>query len=106
MNRDLTTRIQRLEAHRRDEGEILLLWRLPGRDAAPVAKAARNADMFASGDQVISAEWLGDDPMPAPRWVKVDTSGRLGLTDRETEYCEPALRKFVDQSTEMRRSID
>ena len=95
MSRGLVTRLHRLEARRRNEGEILLLWRQPGKDVAGVAKAAKSARLFASGDRVMSAEWLGDDPMPAPRWVKVRPSGWLGLTEREKEYCETAVRKLV-----------
>jgi hypothetical protein len=92
MSRGLVTRLHKLEARRRNEGEILLLWRRPGKDVAAVAKAT---GLLASGDRVISAEWLGDDPMPAPRWVKVSSSGWLGLTEREKEYCEAAVRKLV-----------
>jgi hypothetical protein len=95
MSRGLVTRLHKLEARRRNEGEILLLWRRPGKDISPVASAAKSSELFASGDRVISAEWLGDDPMPAPRWVKVRPSGWLGLTEREKEYCEAAVRKLV-----------
>jgi hypothetical protein len=95
MSRGLVTRLHKLEARRRNEGEILLLWRGLGKEATAVAKAAKGAGLFASGDRVISAEWLGDDPMPAPRWVKVSPSGWLGLTEREKEYCEATVRKLV-----------
>jgi hypothetical protein len=92
MSRGLVSRLHKLEARRRNEGEILLLWRRPGKDVAALAKAT---GLFASGDRVISAEWLGDDPMPAPRWVKVSPSGWLNLTEREKEYCEATVRKLV-----------
>ena len=95
MSRGLATQLHKLEARRRNEGEILLLWRQPGKDVAGVAKAAKCAGLFASGDRVISAEWLGHDPMPEPRWVKVSLSGWLGLTQREKEYCEATVRKLV-----------
>jgi hypothetical protein len=96
MSRGLNVRIRRLEARRHSDGEILLLWRMPGRDVAPAANAAKNAGLFSSGDRVISAEWLGADPMPAPRWVQVKPSGIFSLTEREHEYGEAALRKLID----------
>ena len=74
----------------------------PGQDVAAISQAARRAGLFTSGDLVISADWLGEDPMPAPRWVKVSPSGRLGLLERERGYCELALRNIVDHSTDMR----
>jgi hypothetical protein len=95
MSRGLVTRLHKLEARRRNEGEILLLWRRPGKDISPVASKAKSARLFASGDRVISAEWLGEDPMPVPRWVKVSPSGWLNLTEREKEYCEATVRKLV-----------
>ena len=95
MSRGLVSRLHKLEARRRNEGEILLLWRQPGKDVAGLAKAAKSAGLFASGDRVMSAEWLGYDPMPMPRWIKVSPSGWLGLTEREKEYCKSAVRKLV-----------
>jgi hypothetical protein len=70
MSRGLNTRIQKLDARRRNDGAILLFWRMPGKDVATVVKAAKNDGLFASGDRVICVEWLGEDPMPAPRWSK------------------------------------
>jgi hypothetical protein len=102
MSRGLAGRIEKLEARRREDGEMLLLWRLPGQDVAAISQAARRAGLFTSGDLVVSAEWLGEDPTPAPRWVKVSPSGRLGLLERERGYCELALRNIVDHSTDMR----
>jgi hypothetical protein len=72
---------------------ILLLWRKPGERVEVVATAAENAGLFASGDQVMSLEWLGDDPMPAPRWVPVTPNGRIGFTERERDYCNCAVLK-------------
>lgn len=95
MSRGFVSRIQKLESRRRNEGEILLLWRLPGQDVATAAKAARSAGLFVSGDRVVSAAWLGNDQMPAPRWVQVKPSGFLSLNDREKEYCVAAVRSLV-----------
>ena len=96
MSRGLKVRIQKLEARRHNDGEILLLWRLPDEDIKTVAAAAKKAGLFSSGDRVISAEWLGADLMPAPRWVQVKPSGFLSLTEREHEYREVVLRKLID----------
>jgi hypothetical protein len=95
MSRGLNTRIRKLEAARHSDGEILLLWRKPGMDVATVAKANKSEGLFASGDRVISAEWLGTDPVPAPRWVKVGPSGSPSFNEREDEYCMSALRNLI-----------
>jgi hypothetical protein len=95
MSRGLVTRIQKLETRRRNEGEILLLWRKPGDSVEAVATAAKDAGLFASGDQVMSLEWFGDDRMPKPRWVPVTPTGWLGFTEREKEYCDSAVMKMA-----------
>jgi hypothetical protein len=51
MSQGLITRIRKLEAARHSDGEILLLWRSPGKDVARAANAAKNAGLFASGDR-------------------------------------------------------
>jgi hypothetical protein len=99
MSRGLITRIRKLEAARHSDGEILLLWRSPGKDVARAANAAKNAGLFASGDRVISAEWLGADPMPAPRWVKIGSSGSPTFNEREDEYCMSALSNLIGNRT-------
>jgi hypothetical protein len=104
MTRGLVTRIRKLETRRRNEAEILLLWRMPGKDVATAATAAKNAGLFVSGDQVISLEWLGDDPMPAPRWVPVTPTGWLSFTEREKEYCDCAVLKRANDRSD--RPID
>lgn len=91
----MNTRIRKLEAARHSDGEILLLWRMPGTDVAPAANAAKNAGLFSSGDRVISAEWLGTDPMPAPPRVKVGPSGSPSFNEREDEYCMSALSNLI-----------
>jgi hypothetical protein len=95
MSRGLVSRLHKLEARRRNEGEILLLWRRPGKDISSVASEAKGAGLFASGDRVMSLEWLGDDRMPKPRWVQVTPTGWLGLTEREKEYCDSAVMKMA-----------
>ena len=88
MSRGLVTRIQKLEARRRNEGEILLLWRSPGKDISPVASAAKGVGLFASGDRVMSLEWLGDDRMPKPRWVAADR-GAQRQDSQNTHFADP-----------------
>ena len=78
-------------AARHSDGEILLLWRPPGKDAATVVEAAKTAGLFASGDLVISAEWLGEDPMPAPRWFKSERD----LSEREGKCIDAEIFKLV-----------
>lgn len=91
MSRRLNTRIRKLEAARHSDDEILLLWRPPGKDAATVVEAAKTAGLFASGDLVISAEWLGEDPMPAPRWFKSERD----LSEREGKCIDAEIFKLV-----------
>jgi hypothetical protein len=62
--RSLEARVGKLEAIGRRPDEMLVIWRRPGGD---VAEALRGAS-FAKGDRVICIEWLGDDPLPEPRW--------------------------------------
>jgi hypothetical protein len=93
MSRGLNTRIQKLEACRHSDGEMLLLWRPPGKDVATVVEAAKTAGLFASGDLVISAEWLGEDPMPAPRWFKSERD----LSEREGKCIDAEIFKLVGE---------
>ena len=64
------TRIEKLESRRCTDGQVLLLWIEPGMDVENAVLAANKAGLFGSGDLVICVEWLGDDPMPKPRWLK------------------------------------
>lgn len=60
--RSLETRLVKLESHRRNPNQIMVVWRMPGADIRP----AVDAGGFGSGDKVICAEWFGDGPPPAP----------------------------------------
>jgi hypothetical protein len=73
-----------------------------GESAEAVATAAKQAGRFASGDRVMSLEWLGDDPMPVPRWVPVTPNGWLSFTEREKEYCDCAVMKMAPKSRQPR----
>jgi len=70
MSSSLFTRIEKLESRRRTDDQVLLLWIKPGEDANAAVLVANKAGLFGSGDLVMCAEWLGNDPMPKPRWLK------------------------------------
>jgi hypothetical protein len=102
MIRGLATRIQKLEIRRRHDDQMLLIWRMPGENIATVADAAQNAGLFVPGEKIISMEWLGEDPLPAPRWVQVTPNGWLSFTEREKEYCDCAVIKMAPKSHQPR----
>jgi hypothetical protein len=70
MSSSLFTRIEKLESRRGTDGQVLLIWLTPGEDVTAAVLAANKAGLFGSGDLVMCVEWLGDDPMPKPRWLK------------------------------------
>jgi hypothetical protein len=70
MTSSVFTRIEKLESRHRNDGQVLLLWIKPGEDIDAAVLSANKAGLFASSDLVMCAEWLGDDPMPKPRWLK------------------------------------
>jgi hypothetical protein len=88
--RSISHRVEKLEARRRRPDELLLIWRRPG---APVSEAVADA-RFAAGDRVICAEWFGENPMPAPRWVRKRLSSELGQA--EYEYVMRSLNRLVE----------
>ena len=81
--RSLEVRVGKLESLRRRPDELLVVWRRPDGD---IAEALRGAS-FARGDRVICIEWLGDDPLPEPRWH----SKLLKFSDVENGYVERAI---------------
>jgi hypothetical protein len=70
MSSSLFTRIEKLESRRGTDGQVLLIWLTPGEDVDAAVLAANKTGLFGSGDLVMCVEWLGDDPMPKPRWLK------------------------------------
>jgi hypothetical protein len=50
MSRGLITRIQKLEARRHNNDEMLLVWRKLGSDNDSAVLAAKKAGLFGSGD--------------------------------------------------------
>jgi hypothetical protein len=68
LGRNISNRVEKLEAlHRRDD-EMLMLWRTPGTDVDETVAAARKMGLFQPGDLVLSAEWLGSGDLPKPTW--------------------------------------
>ena len=90
--RSLETRVLKLEVLRRRPDEMLVIWRRPGGD---IAEALRGAS-FAKGDKVICLEWLGDDPLPEPRWH----SRFLKFSDVENGYVERAIDRLIESHGE------
>jgi hypothetical protein len=86
------TRIEKLESRRRDDDEMLMLWRKPGQDIDAIVLAANRAELYESGDRVVCAEWYGDDNLPAPRWIR---HFKTDLTEIENEYCDRTIEKLV-----------
>jgi hypothetical protein len=70
MTSSLFTRAAKLESRHRNDDQVLLIWLRPGEDSDAAVSAANTAGLFGSGDLVMCAEWLGDDPMPKARWLK------------------------------------
>jgi hypothetical protein len=68
--RSITTRIEKLEARRRNDDEMLMLWRKPGSDIEAAVLSANKAGLFGSGDLVLCGEWYGEGDPPAARWVQ------------------------------------
>jgi hypothetical protein len=87
--RNIAARIVKLETTRRRPDEILLVWRKPESD---VAAAVANAK-FASGDEVICAEWFGEGPVPAPKWYRRMQSE---MDRAEYEYVIRSLERSVE----------
>jgi hypothetical protein len=68
LGRNISNRVEKLEAlHRRDD-EMLMLWRRPGADVDETVAAARKMGLFQPGDLVLSTEWLGPEDLPKPTW--------------------------------------
>ncbi|EAQ36932.1 hypothetical protein NB311A_07278 [Nitrobacter sp. Nb-311A] len=90
--RSITTRIEKLEARRRNDDEMLMLWRKPGADIDAAVSSANKAGMFGSGDLVLCGEWHGEDDPPAARWVQRIKSD---LTEPEMGSLYKTLKKMV-----------
>jgi hypothetical protein len=90
--RNIVTRIERLEARRRGDDEMLLIWRKPGQDTDATVAEFKKAGLFGSGDLVLCAEWYGEGEPSAPRWSRRFPSD---LCDVEREYFYRMLRKLV-----------
>ena len=93
--RSLETRLVKLESHRRNPNQIMVVWRLPGADIRP----AVDAGGFGGGDKVICAEWFGYGPPPAPhpycgpREVRIDED----LEPHMTQSIERVVHRHDDR---------
>jgi hypothetical protein len=85
-----------LESRHRNDGQVLLLWIKPGDDVAAAASAANKAGLFASGDMVICVEWLGDEPMPKPRWLNRDRGHYAYFSEQEDHCITAMLEKRIE----------
>jgi hypothetical protein len=89
------TRIEKLESRRRDDNEMLMLWRKPGQAIDATVLAANRAELYAPGDLVVCAEWFGEDNLPAPRWIR---HFETDLTEIENEYCDRTIEKLISKA--------
>jgi hypothetical protein len=94
MTSSLFTRVEKLEKRRGSDDQVLLLWLKPGEDIEAAVLAANKAGLFASGDLVMCAEWLGDEPMPKPRWLKRE-GAYYGLFSAQEDLCIGAMLEKI-----------
>jgi hypothetical protein len=99
------TRIEKLESRRRDNDEMLMLWRKPDQDINAAVLPDKSAGLFVPGDLVVCAEWYGDDALPAPRWIR---RFKTDLTEIENDYCDRTIEKLIsmDQPKSTGRDYD
>ncbi len=90
--RSITTRIEKLEARRRNDDEMLMLWRKPGTEIDAAVLSANKAGLFGSGDSVLCGEWYGEGDPPTARWVQRIKSD---LTAPEMESLYQTLKNRV-----------
>jgi hypothetical protein len=89
MTRGIEIRLAKLEAKRRGDDEVMLVWRRHGTDPRATVDAYQH--LFAHGDPVMCAEWFGEGEPPAPRWHR---DFPKGLTDIEVKYLHKGLRNL------------
>jgi hypothetical protein len=87
--RNLETRIVKLEAIRRHEDQILVIWRKPDGDLREAVAGAT----FAPGDKAICVEWFGHDPMPGPKW---HSDLRPTFDKVEQDYVDRSINRIVE----------
>lgn len=98
-SRNIVTRIEKLEARRRSDDEMLLLWRMPDDNTDVAVLAAKRAGLFGPGDLVLCAAWYGEGKPPAARWYRRFPAD---LSDVELDYCHRTLSKMVGDKPRMR----
>ena len=89
--RSIENRLVKLESHRRNPNQIMVVWRIPGMDV----RMAIDAGNFGNGDKVICAEWFGEGPPPAPH----PYFGPRGM--RIDEDLEPHMTKSIERIVHM-----
>ncbi|MGY4433158.1 hypothetical protein ACVWWO_005635 [Bradyrhizobium sp. F1.13.1] len=62
--RNVEARIIKLESRRERADEFLAVWRTAGSDVSTSVPSVK----VAQGSRVVSLEWSGRDPLPAPKW--------------------------------------
>jgi hypothetical protein len=95
MTSSLFTRVEKLESRRCNDDQVLLLWIKPGEDVDAAVLAANKAGQFASGDLVMCAEWLGEEPTPKPQWLKRDGAYHGRFSEQEDHCITAALQKRI-----------
>jgi hypothetical protein len=98
ISRNIITRVEKLEARRRSDDDMLLLWRMPDDNTDLAVNAAKRAGLFDSGDLVLCAEWYGEGKQPAARWCRRFPAD---LSDVELDYCHRTLSKMVGDNGAM-----
>jgi hypothetical protein len=90
--RNIVTRIERLEARRRSDDEMLLIWRKPGQDTDAAVAEFKKAGLFGSGDLVLCAEWYGVGELPTARWIR---RPEYDLTKKQQDSLDRNIEKIA-----------
>jgi hypothetical protein len=101
--RNIETRIVKLEARRRHDDELFLLWRLPVQEILSALGDANRAGICQSQDLVLCIEWHGESVPPPPRWCRLFPSD---LTEIELDYCFRELKRFETGQGEYSKGAD
>ena len=91
-SRNIVTRIEKLEARRRSDDKMLLIWRKPGQDTDAAVAEFKKAGLFGSGDLVLCAEWYGVGELPTSRWIR---RVQYDLTEKEQDSLYRNIEKIA-----------
>lgn len=95
--RNLESRLVKLETRTARPNEMLVIWRKPGADIWTTVAG----EQFASGDKVISPEWIGDAEPPAPKWHRDRLSA--SMTDQEYDCVMQSIQRVAEAGGDGRR---